>query len=75
MKYTMRDLVERAEHFESGLNESYKIDNHTIALLSIWSYGGGRDGHLVSVYVDGKMIATRCRRDTGLRKALETLNA
>ena len=75
MKYTMRDIVEKAEHSQSGLNESYKIDDHTIALLSVWSYGGGRDGHLVSIYVDGKMIATRCKRYTALKKALEVLNA
>ena len=75
MKYTIRDLDERAEHIESGLNEAYKIDNHTITLNAVWSYGGGRDGHLVTVLVDGKMIATRCRRNIGLRKALETLNA
>ena len=37
MKYTIRDLNERAEHAESGLDEVYVIDNHRIALPSIRS--------------------------------------
>jgi hypothetical protein len=75
MKYTVRDLVERATVNEvRSDSELYKIDGHTISLISVWSYGGGRDSHLMSVYVDGKMVATRCTRNNGLRKALAVLN-
>lgn len=74
MKYTVRDLNERAEHTENGLDEVYAIDNHTIALVSIWSYRGGRNASLVSVIVDGDCIATRCKRELGIRKALEKIS-
>ena len=75
MKYTIRDLNERAEHTENGLDEVYVIDNHRIALTSIWSCRGGRNASLVSVIVDGEMIATRCKRELGIRKALEKISA
>lgn len=75
MKYTFKDLIERARHTEDGLDDIYEIDNHTIALLSIWSCTGGRNANLVSVIVDGKCVATRCKRDYGIRKALEVINA
>jgi len=75
MKYTIRDLNERAEYEDLGHgNEVYVIDNHRIALVPIWSYGGGRNENLVSIIVNGKMIATRCKRNNGLRKALQEIS-
>ena len=75
MKYTMRDLVERATVNEvSENNELYKIDDHIISLRSVWSYGGGLDSRLMTVFVDGKMIATRCTRNNGLKKALAVIS-
>lgn len=75
MTYTIRDLVERATVNEVGENhELYKIDGHTISLRSVWSYGGGLDCHLMTVFVDGKMIATRCTRHNGLKKALAVIS-
>lgn len=75
MKYTLKDLVERATTNEvNQYGELYKIDGHTIALKAVWSYGGGLDSRLMTVLVDGKMIATRCTRDNGLRKALAHLS-
>ena len=70
MKYTSRDLEERAEHITNGLGEAYVIDGHRIVLTPVWSYGGGRSTHLVTVVVDGNRIATRCTINLGIRKAL-----
>ena len=70
MKYTIRDLEERAEHIVTGLGEAYVIDGNRIVLKPIWSYGGGASSHLVSVIVNEKMIATRCTINLGIRKAL-----
>lgn len=75
-KYTVRDLNERATFKQiDQYGEIYHIDGHIISLKSVWSYGGGLDSSLVSVMVDGQMLATRCRRGTGLRKALASLEA
>lgn len=77
MKYTVRDLNERAVYSASanGLDEVYVIDNHRISLTSVWSCRGGKNTSFVSVIVDGEMIATRCRREFGIRKALEKISS
>ena len=75
MIYTMKDLIKKAHHEASRLYEWFEIDGHTISLMDIWSHTGGRSKKLVSVSVDGNTIAPRCKRDTGLLKALNVLNA
>ena len=74
MTYTMKDLMEKARHEANGLYEWFEIDGHTISMMDIWSHSGGRSKSLVSVSVDGKTIATRCKKDTALRKALSVIS-
>ena len=74
MIYTMEDLMKRANHEANGLYEWFEIDGHTISMMDIWSHSGGRNRNLVSVSVDGQTIATRCKKDTALRKALSVIS-
>lgn len=74
MKYTYRDLMEHIEAEERDFTR-IKIDGNTIAVTRDRSWGGSSCGHYFSAWLNGKMICARCKRDIGIRKALEALNA
>ena len=74
MKYTYKDLMEHITEEERDFT-LIEIDGNRIAVTRDASFGGSSVGHYFSALLNGKMICTRCKRDTGIRKALEALNA
>lgn len=74
MRYTYKDLIEHIEQEERDFT-IIKIDGNTIAVTRDCSFGGSSIGHYFSARLNGKMICSRCKRDAGIRKALEKLNA
>ena len=74
MKYTYKDLMEHITEEERDFT-LIEIDGNKIAVTRDASFGGSSVGHYFSALLNGKMICTRCKRDTGIRKALEALNA
>ena len=73
MKYTYRDLMEHIEEEERDFT-IIKIDGNTIAVTRDRSFGGSSVGQYFMALLNGKTICTRCKRDIGIRKALEALN-
>nr|DAP48208.1 MAG TPA: hypothetical protein [Caudoviricetes sp.] len=74
MKYTYKDLMEHIEEEQRDFT-IIKIDSNTIAVTRDRSFGGSSVGQYFSAWLNGKMICARCKRDIGIRKALEALNA
>ena len=74
MKYTYKDLVQHIEEEERDYT-LIRIDGNTIAVTRDRSYGGSSIGQYFSAILNGKTVCTRCKRDVGIRKALEALNA
>ena len=73
MKYTYKDMMEHIEEEERDFT-IIKIDGNTIAVTRDRSFGGSSVGQYFMVLLNGKSICTRCKRDIGIRKALEALN-
>lgn len=73
MKYTYRDMMEHIEEEERDFT-IIKIDGNTIAVTRDRSFGGSSVGQYFMALLNGKTICTRCKRDIGIRKALEALN-
>ena len=71
--YTYKDLMEHIEEEERDYT-IIKIDGNTIAVTRDRSFGGSSVGQYFMVLLNGKTICTRCKRDIGIRKALEALN-
>lgn len=71
--YTYKDLMEHIEEEERDFT-IIKIDGNTIAVTRDRSFGGSSVGQYFMVLLNGKTICTRCKRDIGIRKALEALN-
>ena len=71
--YTYKDLMEHIEEEERDFT-IIKIDGNTIAVTRDRSFGGSSVGQYFMVLLNGKSICTRCKRDIGIRKALEALN-
>ena len=74
MKYIYKDMMEHIVEDERDFT-IIKIDNNTIAVTRDHSFGGSSIGHYFTAILNGKTVCTRCKRDTGIRKALEKLNA
>ena len=74
MKYTYKDMIEHIAEEERDYT-LIKIDNNTIAVTRDHSYRGSSIGQYFSAILNGKTVCTRCKRDVGIRKALEALNA
>lgn len=73
MKYTYKDMMEHIEEDERDFT-IIKIDGNTIAVTRDRSFGGSSVGKYFMVLLNGKTVCTRCKRDIGIRKALEVLN-
>ena len=73
MKYTYKDLMEHIDEEEREFT-IIKIDGNTIAVTRDRSFGGSSVGQYFMDLLNGKTICTRCKRDIGIRKALEALN-
>ena len=71
--YTYKDFMEHIEEEERDFT-IIKIDGNTIAVARDRSFGGSSVGQYFMVLLNGKTICTRCKRDIGIRKALEALN-
>lgn len=71
--YTYKDLMEHIDEEERDFT-IIKIDGNTIAVTRDRSFGGSSVGQYFMVLLNGKTICTRCKRDIGIRKALEALN-
>lgn len=71
--YTYKDLMEHIGEEERDFT-IIKIDGNTIAVTRDRSFGGSSVGQYFMVLLNGKTICTRCKRDIGIRKALEALN-
>ena len=71
--YTYKDLMEHIEEEERDFT-IIKIDGNTIAVTRDRSFGGSSVGQYFMVLLNGKTVCTRCKRDIGIRKALEALN-
>lgn len=73
MKYTYKDMMEHIEEEERDFT-IIKIDGNTIAVTRDRSFGGSSVGQYFTSILNGKTICTRCKRDIGIRKAIEVLN-
>lgn len=74
MKYTYKDLIEHITEEERDFT-LIEIDGNKIAVTRDRSFGGSSVGHYFSSILNGKIICTRCKREIGIRKALEALNS
>ena len=74
MKYTFKDMMEHIVEEERDYT-LIKIDNNTVAVTRDRSFGGSSIGQYFMVIVNGKTVSTRCKREIGIRKALQVLNA
>lgn len=63
-----------SKHEHENDYDRYIFNNHNIVLVPVWSFSGGRSTRLFTVIVDGEMIATRCKRDTAMRKIIALIN-
>ncbi len=52
----------------------YKYKNYLILIVRTWNYGGGSFGRNFSVYINGQILATRCKVETAQRKAIAYIN-
>lgn len=74
MKYTYKDLIDHITEEERDFT-LIEIDGNRIAVTRDRSFGGSSVGHYFSALLNGKLICARCKRDMGIRKALEVLNS
>lgn len=73
MKYTYKDLMEHITEEERDFT-LIEIDGNTISIIRDRSFGGSSVGQYFMALLNGKTVCTRCKRDIGIRKALEALN-
>lgn len=52
----------------------YKYNDYTISITRAWNYGGSSIGRYFSVYVNGEIVASRCKVETAQRKAIAYIN-
>lgn len=52
----------------------YKYNDYLILIVRTWNYGGSSIGRNFSVYVNGQILATRCKVETAQRKAIAYIN-
>ena len=73
MKYTFKDMMEHITEEERDYT-IIKIDDNTVSITRDHSLGGSSIGQYFAAIVNGKTICTRCKREIGIRKALQVLN-
>lgn len=73
MKYTYKDMMDHIKDEERDFT-LIEIDGNKIAVTRDRSFGGSSVGQYFTAILNGKTICTRCKRDIGVRKALEALN-
>lgn len=69
MLYNMKYFEENKKIiFEKGYDAAYDLDNHRIGVQQC------DRSHYVCVFVDGEIVATRTKRSSAIRLAIEYLN-